>query len=220
MGEIIAIDGPAGAGKSSTALEVARKLGYIYIDTGAMYRAVTLAAINNDVEIEDEKQIVDLASSLNIKFKKQDGEYLTYMDSRDVSNEIRTSRVGELVSPFSAIPGVREVLVDKQRSMAKDDNVVMEGRDIGTNVFPEADYKFYITADVRTRAKRRLKDYKENDQEIALEQVIEELKERDRIDSSRDVAPLKKPKDAFEVDTSNLDFKEQVNIIVNKVRDK
>lgn len=218
MGDVVSIDGPAGAGKSTTAKQVAQELGFLYIDTGAMYRSVTLAAIRNDVDVEQEEEVTALAADLAIHFEKINGEYHTFMNGEDVSRDIRSSEVADLVSPVSAIGGVRDVLVDQQRKLAKNHNVVMEGRDIGTNVFPDAKYKFYLVADVEVRAKRRMKDYQKNGQNLSEEEIIEELKKRDKIDSSREHAPLKKPEDAYVVDTTNLDFEEQVAIIVNRVK--
>jgi len=218
MGDVVSIDGPAGAGKSTTAKQVAQELGFLYIDTGAMYRSVTLAAIRNDVDVEQEEEVTALAADLAIHFEKINGEYHTFMNGEDVSRDIRSSEVADLVSPVSAIGGVRDVLVDQQRKLAKNHNVVMEGRDIGTNVFPNAKYKFYLVADVEVRAKRRMKDYQKNGQNLSEEEIIEELKKRDKIDSSREHAPLKKPEDAYVVDTTNLDFEEQVAIIVNRVK--
>lgn len=218
MGDVISIDGPAGSGKSSTAKKVAEELGFLYIDTGAMYRSVTLAAIRNNIDVTNHEKMTKLASQIDITFNRVNGKYHTYIDGEDVSREIRSSQVADLVSPVSTIEGVRKVLVDQQRKMAKEDNVVMEGRDIGTNVFPDAEYKFYLTAEVEVRAKRRMNDYQENGQSLTIDEIVEELKKRDKIDSSRKFAPLKKPAGAYVVDTTNLDFDEQVQIIVNKVR--
>lgn len=218
MGEVVSIDGPAGAGKSTTAKQVAQELGFLYIDTGAMYRSVTLAAIRNNVDVEKEDEVTALAADLDIHFEKINGEYHTFMNGEDVSRDIRCSEVADLVSPVSAIGGVRDVLVEQQRKLAENHNVVMEGRDIGTNVFPDAKYKFYLKADVAVRAKRRMKDYQKNGQNLSEEEIIEELKKRDKIDSSREHAPLKKPEDAYVVDTTHLDFDEQVQIIVNRVK--
>ncbi|HMA61933.1 MAG TPA: (d)CMP kinase [bacterium] len=218
MGDVISIDGPAGAGKSSTARKVAQELGFLYVDTGAMYRAVTLAAIHKNIDVQDSELVTQMASKLRIRFKKIDGEYHTFLDGEDVSREIRSTQVADLVSPVSAVEGVRKVLVEQQRKMAQDHDVVMEGRDIGTNVFPDAEYKFFITADVEVRARRRMKDYQKNGQKLNQKEIVEELKKRDKIDSSREHAPLKKPEGAFVVDTTDLDFDEQVQIIVNKVK--
>ncbi|MBL7136016.1 MAG: (d)CMP kinase [Candidatus Marinimicrobia bacterium] len=218
MGIIVAIDGPAGAGKSSTAKEVAFQLGFIYIDTGAMYRAVTLEVIRSNVDVSNENQVTLIAKKLNIQFRWINKYLRTFLNNEDVSDEIRSSEVADLVSPVSAIPGVRDVMVKCQRDMAKRDNIVMEGRDIGTNVFPSADFKFYLDADIDVRAKRRISDYKKIGQELTLKEIKKEIKIRDKIDSSRRYSPLKKAYNAIIIDTTNLSFKEQVEMIVNRVK--
>lgn len=218
MGIIVAIDGPAGAGKSSTAKEVAFQLGFVYIDTGAMYRAVTLEVIRSNVDVSNENQVTLIAKKSNIQFRWINKYLHTFLNNEDVSDEIRSSEVADLVSPVSAIPGVRDVMVKCQREMAKRDNIVMEGRDIGTNVFPSADFKFYLDADIDVRAKRRISDYKKIGQELTLEEIKKEIKIRDKIDSSRRYSPLKKAYNAIIIDTTNLSFKEQVEMIVNRVK--
>lgn len=218
MGIIVAIDGPAGAGKSSTAKEVAFQLGFVYIDTGAMYRAVTLEVIRSNVDVSNENQVTLIAKKSNIQFRWINKYLHTFLNNEDVNDEIRSSEVADLVSPVSAIPGVRDVMVKCQREMAKRDNIVMEGRDIGTNVFPSADFKFYLDADIDVRAKRRISDYKKIGQELTLEEIKKEIKIRDKIDSSRRYSPLKKAYNAIIIDTTNLSFKEQVEMIVNRVK--
>lgn len=218
MGIIVAIDGPAGAGKSSTAKEVAFQLGFVYIDTGAMYRAVTLEVIRSNVDVSNENQVTLIAKKSNIQFQWINKYLHTFLNSEDVNDEIRSSEVADLVSPVSAIPGVRDVMVKCQREMAKRDNIVMEGRDIGTKVFPSADFKFYLDADIDVRAKRRVSDYKKIGQELTLEEIKKEIKIRDKIDSSRRYSPLKKAYNAIIIDTTNLSFKEQVEMIVNRVK--
>jgi len=218
MGIIVAIDGPAGSGKSSTAKEVARRLNFTYVDTGAMYRAVTLATLRNRLPVCEEEKITDLARRLNIHFRWIDDIHHTFVDGEDVTNEIRSSEVAAMVSPVSAIPGVRIVMAEQQREMAKQDNIVMEGRDIGTNVFPDADYKFYMDADVAVRAQRRMRDYEHIGQKLSIAEIIEELKKRDKIDSSRSHSPLKKADDAIVIDTTNLTFQEQVDKILSIIR--
>jgi cytidylate kinase len=218
MGIIVAIDGPAGSGKSSTAREVARRLGFTYIDTGAMYRSVTLAAIRQNINIQDEAKVTRIAEQSRIRFKWINGRYCTFLNDEDVSEAIRWSEVAKLVSPVSAIPGVRRVMAERQRQLAQKDNIVMEGRDIGTNVFPNANFKFYLDADIRVRAQRREKDYREIGQDLTLDQIVSELEKRDRIDSSRQHSPLKKAEDAITIDTTHLTFEEQVTKIVNLIQ--
>lgn len=220
MGIIIAIDGPAGSGKSTTAKEVAKRLGFLYIDTGSMYRAVTLAVIRNNVAPSNEKEVVNIAKQTVIDFQIKDGEVRTFLNSEDVSEEIRSSDVNKFVSPISAIPDVRKILVEQQRKIGSNNNVVMEGRDIGTFVFPNADFKFYLDADIKERARRRSKDYQKIGQDLELFKIERELKERDRIDSSRSYSPLKKADDAIVIDTTNLKFKEQVEKIIGYVKNE
>jgi len=220
MGIIIAIDGPAGSGKSSTAKEVARRLGFTYIDTGAMYRSVTLEIIRRKIDICDEDQVEKIARESRIQFQWIDNKHHILLNGEDISDEIRSSDVASLVSPVSAIAGVRKILAERQRQMAQDDNIVMEGRDIGTNVFPDADFKFYMDADIRVRAERRIKDYQSIGQELTVAEIVRELEKRDKIDSSRSHSPLKKAEDAIIIDTTNLSFEEQVEEIVKIVQNK
>ncbi|MBU1066052.1 (d)CMP kinase, partial [bacterium] len=149
-----------------------------------------------------------------------DNVHHTFLDNEDVSDAIRTSAVAAMVSPVSAIPGVRIVMAEQQRAMVKNDNIVMEGRDIGTNVFPDADFKFYIDADIHVRAKRRINDYRKIGQSLTIEEIVIELKKRDKIDSSRSHSPLQKAEDAITINTSNLSFQEQVDQIVSIIREK
>ncbi|MGQ9644006.1 MAG: (d)CMP kinase [Ignavibacterium sp.] len=214
---IIAIDGPAGSGKSTTAKLLAKKLGYLYIDTGAMYRAVTLYAIKNNL-LDDEKKIIDLASQLNIELKFENGQTKVSVNGKDVTEEIRSLEVNQNVSPVSKIEGVRKILVEKQKKMGKNGGVVMEGRDITTVVFPNADVKIYLTATIDERARRRALEFAQKGQQVDTEQVKQNILERDRIDSSRDVSPLTKSPDAVEIDTSNLSIEQQVEQILEEAK--
>lgn len=219
---IIAIDGPAGSGKSTTAKLLAKKLGYLYIDTGAMYRAVTLFAIKNNI-LNDENKIIELASELEIELKLEDGITKVFVNGKDVSEEIRSLEVNQNVSPVSKIEGVRKILVEKQKQIGKNGGVVMEGRDITTVVFPNADVKVFLTASIDERARRRALEFAQKGQEVDIEKVKQNILERDRIDSSRSVSPLTKSPDAIEVDTSNLTIEEQVDLILTeskKIADK
>lgn len=215
---IIAIDGPASSGKSTTAKFLAEKLNYLYIDTGAMYRAITLMAIRNNI-LDNKDEIIELAKKIDIQLNFDKGQTSVFVDGIDVSEEIRSLEVSKVVSPISKIEEVRNIMVEKQRAIGENGGVVMEGRDITTVVFPNADIKIFLTATIDERAKRRVKEYQSKGIEIDLEQVIENIKERDRIDSSREISPLKKSEDAIEIDTSNLTIDQQVNLIYDKVKE-
>lgn len=213
---IIAIDGPAGSGKSTTARLVAQRLGYAYIDTGAMYRALTLKVIESGVDPNDEKGIVKLAENTRIEILYKNGDFKVFLDGEDVTEKIRTPQVTSFVSLVSAHPRVREKMVEKQRELGKNGGVVMDGRDIGTVVFPKADLKIFMKADVKERAKRRQKEMENQGLHIELDELIKDIEERDKLDSTREVAPLKKAEDAIEIDTTNLTIEEQVELVLNK----
>jgi cytidylate kinase len=215
---IIAIDGPAGSGKSTTAQLVAQKLGFVYIDTGAMYRAITHLAIrDNALGIKD--KIIDLAANSDIELKFESDVTNISINGEDLTDKIRTLDVNKNVSDVSKIEEVRKILVRKQREIgSKTTGVVMEGRDIATVVFPNADVKIFLTATIDERAKRRAKEYAENGTEIPVTEIKENLKSRDQIDSNREVSPLIKAEDAIVVDTSYVTIEEQVNIILKEVK--
>ncbi len=214
---IIAIDGPAASGKSTTAKNVAQALDFAYFDTGAMYRAVTLAVIQQDINIKDKSQLEDLLKNLELKIVHEKSKTILKMDGKDIANAIRSGEVTAKVSEVSAISLVREKLVSIQRELGEESNCVMEGRDIGTVVFPDAEAKFYITANFRSRAKRRQTDLKAIGEKKTINELIADLKERDKKDSTRSKSPLKKADDAIEIDTSNLTVEEQVAIIVDHI---
>ena len=214
---IVAIDGPAGSGKSTSAKIVAQKLGYLYIGTGAMYRAITLLAIRK--KISKVADVIKLAERTDIKLDFVNGETKVSVNDQDVTGEIRSYEVNSQVSDISKIEGVRKILVDKQREMSKGGRgIVMEGRDIGTVVFPEADVKIFMTASIEARSERRMKEYLEKGTEISLEDVKENLLSRDKIDSQREVSPLTKAEGAVDVDTSKVSIPEQVNIIIEEIK--
>jgi len=200
---IIAIDGPVGAGKSVAARELARELGYSYLNTGAMYRAVAIAArdaaINPDAPNVAER-LASILKTIKIKF---DGEKL-FLNGRDVSAKINEPEVGDLASRFSALGAVRERMRELQRAAGADGRVVMEGRDIGTAIFPDAEFKFFLVADVKTRARRRYEELRKKGQSITEDEVLAQLIERDRRDSGRELAPLKRADDAIEIDSTKL----------------
>ena len=218
-GLIIAIDGPAGSGKSTSAKLIAKKLGFLYIDTGAMYRAVTFLALENGV-IDDEKRIIELARKSEIELKFDGAEVTVLLNSKDVSREIRSTDVNKHVSDVSKISGVRKLLVEKQRKMSETSTgVVMEGRDIGTVVFPDADVKVFLTASLDTRADRRAKEFKSSGSVVEVDDIKNNLYDGDRIDSSRVDSPLIKAADAESIDTTNLTIEEQIYLILEKVKE-
>ncbi|HMA59229.1 MAG TPA: (d)CMP kinase [Halanaerobiales bacterium] len=205
----VAIDGPAGAGKSTVAKKLAEKLNFTYLDSGAMYRAVTLAALEDGVDVNNKEKLKRLVKDLSIDIEYKNNNFKIYMDDQDITNEIRTEKVDNNVSAVAKIKAVRDELVKKQRMIAQTKDIVMDGRDIGTRVLPQADYKFYITATVKERAKRRYKDVVNRGEDKSFEEVQQEIIRRDRIDSNRKYSPLKKAEDAVVIDTTDLN-KEQV----------
>ncbi|MBP8975488.1 MAG: (d)CMP kinase, partial [Bacteroidetes bacterium] len=211
-------DGPAASGKSTTAKLLAKKLGYIHIDTGAMYRAITYKALQNHIDVTDEDRLAKLARSCVLSFKNEDDGQRILLDGVDVTAEIRSLEVTNNVSVVSSHPKVREVLVELQRSLALEGGVVLEGRDIGTVVLPDAEVKIFLVADVAERAKRRQRDLANAGISVDDEQIQQELIERDRKDSSRAASPLKKADDAIVIDTTNLTIDEQVEKIFNYVQ--
>lgn len=215
----IAIDGPAGAGKSTVAKEVAGRLGYAYIDTGAMYRAVALAALRAGIPAGDVEALSDLARSAEISLSLgEDGSNRVYLDGRDVSREIRTPEVSRFVSEVAQVPGVRRHLTEKQRRLAASGRVVMEGRDIGSVVLPDADRKIFITATVQERARRRYTEVAAEGHNTSLEEQIGEIMSRDERDASRGVAPLLRAPDAVLIDTTGKSPGQVVEIILALVR--
>jgi len=212
---VIAIDGPAGSGKSTTARTVAARLGLTFLDTGAMYRAVTLKAIRQGVDLNDGDLLADLTRKLKIGFDNSTGQQRVFLDGEDVTDAIRTPEVTKGTSPVSAQPRVREILVERQQDFGKAGGIVVEGRDTTSVVFPDADLKIYLIADVTARAQRRLQDLQRLGVESSLSEQIELLAKRDQADSSRRASPLTKVEGAIEVDTTNLTIDQQVQKIVD-----
>lgn len=211
-GLIIAIDGPAGAGKSTVTKLVAQRLGYLYLNTGSMYRAVTLKALRVGISLEDVVALTEIAKNCQVEFES--GGSVTTLDGEDVSKEIRTPEVDKYVSTVSKVSAVREAIVPQQRRIAKDGGVVVEGRDVTTVVFRDADLKLYLDASVEERAKRRYKELLKAQQGVTFDEVIKEIKARDALDSSRENSPLKVATDAVVVDTTNLSIKQVVEKIL------
>lgn len=216
----IAIDGPAGAGKSSIAKALSKKLGFVYIDTGAMYRAVALFFLENGIKDSSDNEIDKLLDKLDINIKYTDGEQRVFLNNVDVSDKLRQEEIGKFASRFSAVKSVREKLVALQRKLAKKENVIMDGRDIGTVVLPNADLKIYLSAGSKVRAKRRYLELIEKgfDKATLDEKAIEnEIIKRDEADMNREISPLKKAEDAYCLDTSDMTFNEVVSKILDMV---
>ena len=213
---VIAIDGPAGSGKSTTAKHAAEKLGFIHINTGAMYRGIALKCIQGEIDLNSSSEINKILNQTKFEFGRESGSVL-FMDGVDISSEITSTQVTESVSRVSAVPQIREKLVQYQREMAEGLDVVLEGRDIGTVVFPDAEFKFFLIADIEERARRRKKEMETMGEIVSLRELTAELEERDRKDSTREHSPLKKAEDAVEIDTTGLSIAEQVNRIVKIV---
>ena len=213
---VIAIDGPAASGKSTAAKALADKLNYLYVDTGAMYRAVTFLALENQIS-DDPKAVVDLARNIELKLKYENGITRVFIDGKEITKEIRTSAVNSKVSDISKIPEVRAEMVKIQKRMGEDGGLIAEGRDITTVVFPEADLKIFMTAELNTRVDRRYKEFLEKNEKVTLEAVKENLMKRDRLDSEREVSPLKKAEDAWEIDTTNLTVEQEINKILKLI---
>ncbi|KXZ39877.1 cytidylate kinase [Alkalithermobacter thermoalcaliphilus JW-YL-7 = DSM 7308] len=211
---VIAVDGPAGAGKSTVAKIIANKLGINYIDTGAMYRAITYKALEKGIDINDNDRLINLCKSTEIDFQDEN----IYLDGKIVNEEIRQLQVSSNVSRVAQIKEVREIMVYLQRKMADRYSVIMDGRDIGSYVFPNADYKFFLTASVQERANRRYMELKNKGYDVTIEDIIKDIETRDKIDSEREFAPLVKAKDAIEVNTSNKSIDEVVHEILNCIK--
>ena len=217
---IVAIDGPAASGKSTTAKMVAKKLKMTYLDTGAMYRAVTLALLRSNTDLDDYDSVCQVVDELELDIYEQGSKTVVRLDGEDVSQAIRSMQVTENVSAVSAVKYVREAMVEIQRNIGKKTNCVVEGRDIGTVVFPDAEFKIFMVADVKMRAERRLKELHEMGENRSLQEVMTDLKRRDEKDSTRSHSPLQKADEAIEIDTSMLSIDQQVEKIINLVREK
>lgn len=216
---VVAIDGSAASGKSTTAKMVADHFHYLYIDTGAMYRALTLKALRERIGLNDTEALARLAEKTQIELRNCNGELKVLLDGEDVTQEIRSLEVTRHVSAVSEVPQVREIMVRKQRELGQDGGVVLEGRDIGTVVFPEAEVKIFMEANVTERAERRHRELKERGVEVPLEELKQEIRRRDHWDSTREYGPLRKAEDAIILDTTALSIDEQVRIVIAKVEE-
>lgn len=211
---VIAVDGPAGAGKSTIAKIIANKLNINYIDTGAMYRAITYKCLKNNIDVENAEEVVALAKSTEIDFKDNN----IYLDKKIVNDEIRTVDVSNNVSKVSKIKEVRKLLVDVQRNIGSKSSVILDGRDIGSVVFPNADYKFYLIATPEERGTRRFKEMKNKGYDVNLDEIIKDIVDRDKMDMNRKFAPLVKAKDALEIDTTGKTIDDVVDEVVSKIK--
>lgn len=218
MSYIVAIDGPAGSGKGTITTLVGEKLGLINIDTGSTYRCVALECIYKNIELKEEKKIEGLLKDIQIEFKKENKKELVFLNGKDVTKEIREKRVNNIVSQVSHIPGVRKSMIEFQRKIAKDKNVIMEGRDIGTKVFPNADIKIYLDAKIEERANRRLKQEQAKGVKITFKEAFDNIEFRDNNDKTSNVGTFKQAKDAIYIDSTNMTIEEVVNKIIEIIK--
>ena len=216
----IAIDGPAGAGKSTIARRVAKELSLIYVDTGAMYRAMALYLLRREVNKDDTEQIGNICQDAEISIEYQNGEQIVLLNDENVNSYLRTEEVGNMASVSSAVPRVREKLLSLQRKLARDMSVVMDGRDIGTTILPDADVKIYLTASSLTRAKRRYLELQEKGTVCNLDEIQKDIEERDQRDMNREISPLRQAEDAVLVDSSDLTIQQVVDRILQIFRSK
>ena len=216
----IAIDGPAGSGKSTVAKQIAKKLNLLYIDTGAMYRAVGLYCLKNNIDIDKEEKIAFALKNMNMSIELLEGIQNIYLNGENVTEKIRTQEVGKAASDVAVILAVRQKLVQIQRDLAKGHNVIMDGRDIGTNVLPDASVKIYLNANIEERTKRRCNELKTLGKQYDKEQIKKEIIRRDENDKNRKYNPLKKAEDAFEIDSSCMNIEQVIEAILNVVKQK
>lgn len=215
----VAIDGPAGAGKSTIAKAVAAKLGYIYVDTGALYRTVALSAARKGI-LDDTDKIIEMLGDIEVKLGfADDGTQCVYLNGEEVSSFIRTPEISMGASKVSAIPEVRDFLLDLQRNIARENNVIMDGRDIATVVLPHANPKIFLTATAECRAKRRYKELLEKGESVRYEEVLADVNQRDYQDSHREIAPLKPTDESIMADTSDLELEESVEMVINMIKE-
>lgn len=220
MSFIVAIDGPAGTGKGTIAKLVAEKFGFLNVDTGAMFRCVTLAMLNQNIGLEETEKIEKMLSKIQIDLQEENGEQVVWLNGENVTGKIRTKEINEIISDVSKIPEVRTKLLELQREISIGKNVVMEGRDIGTTVFPNANVKIYLDASSEERAKRRVKQNEEKGIVMSYEEVLESVKRRDELDSTRALSPLKKADDAILVDSTNMTIDQVAQTVYSIIEEK
>ena len=220
MSFIVAIDGTAGSGKGSVTEIISKKMGFVNVGTGSAYRCVALKTIQDGIELEEKEKIIKLLDVIQIEFKNENGQDVVYLDGKDVSKRIREKDVATIVSQISSIPEVRFKLNDIFRKCAENKNVVMEGRDIGTCVFPDADVKIYLDASVEIRAKRRYKQNQEAGIEMSYEEIVENIKKRDKQDMEKEIGALKQAEDAIYIDSSNMTIEEEANEVIKIINKK
>lgn len=214
MGYNVAIDGPAGAGKSTIAKLVAKEKGYVYVDTGAMYRGLAIHFLENGIEAEEKEKIAEACKDADVTIRYEDGQQQVYLNGKNITAKLREEAVGNMASISSAVPAVRAKLLNLQRNLAKEKDVVMDGRDIGTNVLPNADVKVYLTASVECRAMRRFKELEGKGEACDFEQIRQDIQERDERDMTREIAPLKQAEDATLIDSSEMGIDDVVKAII------
>lgn len=213
MGYQIAIDGPAGAGKSTIARMLAEEKGFVYVDTGAMYRGLAVFFLDLGISSEEPEKMREACEKAEVTIRYEGGSQQVYLNGKNITGRLREEAVGNMASRCAAVPAVREKLLELQRKLAEDADVIMDGRDIGTCVLPEADVKIFLTASVETRAKRRYQELKEKGEDRSLEEIMKDIRERDDRDAGREIAPLKKAEDAVLVDSSDMTIPEVVQTI-------
>ena len=220
MSQVIAIDGPAGAGKSTIAKKLANILNYNYLDTGAMYRAVTYSILQNKIDINNKEEIKNLLQNINISIlpSKKNEPTKILLNQKEITQEIRKPKINKFVSKVAKIKIIRDKLVRQQRQIGSKNNIILDGRDIGTRVFPEADFKFFLTASLDERAKRRYHEIKDNNPDLTLKQIKHKLKKRDQIDKKRQHSPLVIAEDAIEIDTTKLNINEVLSLILDRLK--
>lgn len=217
---VVTIDGPAASGKSTTARLVAKRLGWLYLDTGAMYRALTIKVLRQDIALDDTEEIGRIADQTTIELAPDDEGAKMIMDGEDVTSEIRRPEVDRAIGPVCEIPKVRQVMVSLQRALGKNGGIIAEGRDMGTVVFPDAELKFYVVASIEERVRRREQDMAKQGIECSRQQLTEEIEKRDHRDQTRKISPLKKADDAILLDTTKMDVNAQVAFVIDLIKQK